>query len=30
MCGTAVDKDDLLYTWLKLGKPDGTWYEIEG
>lgn len=21
-------RDDLPYTWLRLGKPDGTWYEI--
>jgi len=26
----VMRQDDLAYTWLKLGKPDGTWYEIEG
>ena len=23
-------RDDLDYKWLRIGKPDGTWYEIEG
>ena len=26
----VMRQDDLPYTWLRLGKPDGTWYEIEG
>ena len=26
----VMRQEDLPYTWLRLGKPDGTWYEIEG
>lgn len=24
----VIAQQDLPYTWLKLGEPDGTWYEI--
>lgn len=24
----VTPKDNLPYTWLKIGQPDGTWYEI--
>lgn len=24
----VMRRDDLAYTWLSLGKPDGTWLEI--
>lgn len=26
----VMRRDDLPYTWIKLGKPDGTWLEITG
>lgn len=25
----VVKRDSLKYTWISLGKPDGTWYKIE-
>ena len=28
--GWVRRRDDVEYTWLKIGKPDGKWYEIEG
>jgi predicted transglutaminase-like cysteine proteinase len=27
--GWVMSKDDLPYTWISLGKPDGTWLAIE-
>lgn len=24
----VMSKNDLNYQWIKVGKPDGTWYEI--
>jgi len=24
----VMRQEDLPYTWLKIGKPDGTWFEI--
>ena len=26
----VMDRAELDYTWIKLGRPDGTWLEIEG
>ena len=26
----VMPRDDLPYTWVKLGRPDGTWLEITG
>lgn len=26
----VVNKNDLDYTWVSLGTPDGIWYEIKG
>jgi len=26
----VTPRDDLPYTWVKLGRPDGTWLEITG
>ena len=26
----VMRRDDLPYTWISLGKPDGTWLEITG
>jgi len=25
----VMRQDDLPYAWIKIGKPDGTWYMIE-
>lgn len=25
----VTSRDKLPYTWLKIGKPDGTWYKIK-
>lgn len=27
--GWVMRQDDLPYAWIKIGKPDGTWYMIE-
>lgn len=27
--GWVMSKDDLPYTWISLGRPDGTWLAIE-
>ena len=26
----VMRQDDLPYEWVRIGKPDGTWYRIEG